>query len=288
MNRDEAVISTLHAEKLLRERGIVSLPIDPFALAAAEGITVQAKPDTAPGVSGLLMRVGSSFGIMYATHIRNEGYQRFSVAHELGHFFLPGHIDAIFAGDANVHASRAGFVSDDPYENEADHFAAGLLMPDPMFRSALIHADDGLAGIEYLAGLCRTSLTATAIRYTEKATIPAAIVVSAGTRIDYCFMSAALKDFRGLQWLRKGMPLPTTALTRIFNSDPRNIADASREEGTADLIEWFGGDRSVEALEEVIGLGAYGKTLTVITCDTFADEVDEEKQLEESWTPRWR
>ena len=84
------------------------------------------------------------------------------------------------------------------------------------------------------------------------------------------------------------MPLPTTALTRIFNSDPRNIADASREEGTADLIEWFGGDRSVEALEEVIGLGAYGKTLTVITCDTFADEVDEEKQLEESWTPRWR
>lgn len=288
MKQNAAIISTQHAEKLLRERGITLLPIDPFALAAAEQITVTAKPDTAPGVSGLLMHVGSSFGIMYATHIPIEGYQRFSVAHELGHFFLPGHIDAIFSDDIQVHVSRAGFVSEDPYENEADHFAAGLLMPDPMFRSALIQVDDGLAGIEQLAGLCRTSLTATAIRYAEKSTIPAAIVVSTGTRIDYCFMSTALKEFHGLQWLRKGTPLPANVLTTTFNGDPKNIADASRDESTANLQDWFGGDRSIDVREEVIGLGAYGKTLTVITCDSFADEVDEEKQMEESWTPRWR
>src|SRR6266850_156484 len=113
MKRDAAVISTQYAEKLLRERGITSLPVDPFALAAREQITVEAKPDTAPGVSGLFMRVGLSFGIMYATHIRNEGYQRFSVSHELGHYFLPGHIDAVFLDDAQVHTSHAGFVSDD-------------------------------------------------------------------------------------------------------------------------------------------------------------------------------
>ena len=281
-------MATQHAEMLLRARGINSLPVDPFALAAAEKIAVKSKPDTAPGVSGLLMRVGSAFGIMYATHIPNEGYQRFSVAHELGHFFLPGHIDAILPGDTQVHASRAGFVSDDPYENEADHFAAGLLMPDPMFRSALIYADDGLAGIEHLAGLCRTSLTATAIRYTKKATIPAAIVVSAGVRIDYCFMSTALKEFDGLQWLRKGTPLPANVLTAAFNRNAKNVADAYRDKKTANLQDWFGGERSVEVREEVIGLGAYGKTLTVITCDTFADEADEENQLEKSWTPRWR
>src|SRR5579859_4844122 len=134
MKQDSANISTQYAEKLLLERGITSLPVDPFAIAAAENITVKAKPNTAPGVSGLLIRVGSSFGIMYATHIRNEGYQRFSISHELGHYFLPGHIDAVFLNDAQVHTSHAGFVSDDKYENEADHFAAGLLMPDPMFH----------------------------------------------------------------------------------------------------------------------------------------------------------
>lgn len=288
MKRDAAIIATQFAEKLLRDRGITSLPVDPFVLAEAEGVAVQAKPDTAPGVSGLLMYVGSSFGIMYATHLKNDGYERFSVAHELGHYFLPGHIDAILPDQTSVHTSRAGFVSDDPNEIEADHFAAGLLMPDPMFRSALIKTDDGLAGIEHLAGLCRTSLTSTAIRYAEKATIPAAIIVSAGNSIDYCFMTTALKDFKDLQWLKKGMPLPRSVVTRSFNADSGNILNARRDEGDTNLQDWFGGKQSVEAREEVIGLRGYGKTLTVITCDTFADELEEEEGIEERLTPRWR
>lgn len=288
MKRYTAIIATQQAERVLKERGITTLPIDPFALAASVDIEVQAKPDTAPGVSGLLVRVGSSFGILYATHIPNDTYHRFSVAHELGHFFLPGHMDAVLPGDTKFHASRAGFVSDDPYEVEADHFAAGLLMPDPMFRSALIKADDGLTGIEQLAGLCRTSLTATAIRYAEKATIPAAIVVSVGNRIDYCFMTTALKDFRDLQWLKKGMSLPSNVLTRKFNADQHNIANVCRDENEANLQDWFGGTQSVEVREEVIGLGAYGKTLTVITSETFADELEEEEEIEERLTPRWR
>jgi hypothetical protein len=288
MKRDAGIVATQFAEKLLRDRGITSLPVDPFVLAEAEGIAVQAKPDTAPGVSGLLMYVGSSFGIMYATHLKNDGYERFSVAHELGHYFLPGHIDAILPDQTSVHKSRAGFVSDDPYEIEADHFAAGLLMPDPMFRSALIKADDGLAGIEHLAGLCRTSLTSTAIRYTEKATIPAAIIVSVGNSIDYCFMTTALGDFKELQWLKKGMPLPRSVVTRSFNANSGNILNARRDEGDTNLQDWFGGKQSVEAREEVIGLGGYGKTLTVITCDTFADELEEEEEIEERLTPRWR
>lgn len=288
MKQDRATIATQWAEKELKGRSITTLPVDPFALAATLGIAVQAKPDTAPGVSGMLMQVGKTFGIMYATHIPNEGYQRFSVAHELGHYFLPGHIDAIFAGDAQVHVSHADFVSDDPYEIEADHFAAGLLMPGPMFRSAVIHADDGLAGIESLANLCRTSLTATAIRYVDKATIPAAIIVSTGARIDFCFMSAALKEFRELQWLKKGSPLPPNVLTRRFNENSANISNAERDEAEADLQDWFGGDHSVDIREEVLGLGGYGKTLTVITSETFADEDDEEKQLEEKWIPHFR
>lgn len=276
------------AEKVLRDRGIASLPIDPFALAAAEGITVQAKPGTAAGVSGLLVRLGSSYGIMYATHIPNEGYQRFSVAHELGHFFLPGHIDAVLPADIRFHASRAGFVSDDPFEVEADHFAAGLLMPDQLFRAALIRADDGLAGIETLAGQCRTSLTASAIRYAQKTIIPAAIIVSEGQCINYCFMSQALKAFQGIQWLRKGTPLPAGGLTSAFNRDTQNIAEGLRDEDESNLQDWFGGERPIDVVEQVRGLGAYGKTLTVITCRSTAEESDEEEELEESWTTRWR
>jgi hypothetical protein len=55
---------------------------------------VRAKKTTG-GVSGMLLRNGDDFGILYATHIKSSGFQRFSISHELGHYFLPGHIDAV-------------------------------------------------------------------------------------------------------------------------------------------------------------------------------------------------
>src|SRR5271168_3054036 len=110
------------AETFLRDEGITTLPVDPFAIAASRDIDVKPKPDTAGGVSGMLLRHGDAFGILYATDIASEGFQRFSVAHELGHYFLDGHIDHVLPKDG-VHTSYAGFVSADPYGLEADQFA---------------------------------------------------------------------------------------------------------------------------------------------------------------------
>ena len=131
------------AEAFLKEEGITGLPVDPFAIADSREIIVEPKPDTSDGVSGMLLRHGDTFGILYATHVRNEGFQRFSIAHELGHFILDGHIDHVLPKDG-VHTSHAGFVSADPYELEADHFAAGLLMPCGPFRRAIGRRDPGL------------------------------------------------------------------------------------------------------------------------------------------------
>ncbi len=50
------------AEAFLRKEGITTLPVDPFAIAESRDILVQAKPDTEPGVSGMLLRHGNSFG----------------------------------------------------------------------------------------------------------------------------------------------------------------------------------------------------------------------------------
>src|ERR1700730_18094739 len=144
------------AEAFLRDEGITTLPVDPFAIAASRDIEVKAKPDTAGGVSGMLLRYGDVFGICYATHIPSEGFQRFSVGHELGHYFLEGHIDHLLPKDG-VHSSHAGFVSGDPYELEADNFAAGLLMPAGLCKRAIVRRDAGLATVEALAAECRTS-----------------------------------------------------------------------------------------------------------------------------------
>ena len=287
---DPYAFASLVAEEIIKGLGITKLPIDPIAIARGREIEVEAKPTQDRGVSGMLIRVGNEFAIAYATHLDNEGFQNFSVGHELGHYFLPGHVDGVISGANGFHESRAGFASTDRYEVEADRFAAGFLMPRHLFFPALERAGEGLAAIESLSTLCKTSLHATAIRYTQCTRDPMAIVVSAGSKIDHCFMSAALKDVSGIDWLRKREAVPRGTPTHAFNQDATNVQRAVRIEETSNLQQWFGGSRSVEISEDVIGLGRYGKTLTVLYGINVAeaDEEEDEASLIESWTPRFR
>lgn len=279
-------------EALLVEEKITDLPVDPFAIARTHDIVVQAKPDTESGVSGMLLRHGNAFGIVYASDIPSEGFQRFSVAHELGHYFLDGHIDHVLPNDG-VHASHAGFSSGDPYEQEADNFAVGLLMPTKPFKKLMGQARLGLTDIESAREASKTSLTSTAIRYAELTDDAIAVILSTGRVIDYCILSEAMKSLPDLTWLKRGSPVPTNTVTGRFNADGGRVARAERDEGQIDVLDWLGGKRSSVVNEEVIGLGRYGKTLTVLSSrkigqEAYADEGDDEDDLVERWTPRFK
>jgi hypothetical protein len=280
------------AEALLRNEGISSLPVDPFAVAQSRDIVVDPKPDTAEGVSGMLLRHGDTFGILYGTHIRSEGFQRFSVSHELGHFFLDGHIDHVLPKDG-MHVSRAGFVTADPFELEADHFAAGLLMPRIPFKREIDRHDSGLSAILQVAEICRTSRTATAIRYAETTDDAVAVIVSTGQTIDYCFMSEAMKSLPELRWLKKGSPLPSGTVTAALAADAQRVMAGDRAGDEIDVMDWLGGKKSVGVTEDALGLGRYGKVLTILHSSRIGpenapDDEREDEELKESWTPRFR
>ena len=276
------------AEQLLRELGIDTLPIDPFAIARRLDIETTPLPASAGGASGMLLHVRGVFGIGYPTHIDNKGFRNFSVAHEIGHYRLPGHIDAVL-DVRGQHFSKAGFRSADRYEQEADQFASALLMPAKLFRSAMSRGVDGLQAIEALQAKCETSLEATAIRYAQTHRDPVAVVRSGANTIDYAFMSSPLKDFPGLDWIRKGTPLPAGSVTADFNADSENIARGLRADGQSGLQDWFNGPHRQTIVEEVVGLGSYGKTLTVLTGMESPDEIeDDEGELEDSWAVCFR
>jgi len=240
----------------------------------------------------MLLRHGNAFGILYAADIPNEGFHRFSVAHELGHYFLEGHIDHVLPTDGS-HASYAGFSSGDPYEQEADNFAVGLLMPTKPFRNLMGRARLGLVDIEYAREACKTSLTSTAIRYAELTDDAIAVILSTGGVIDYCILSEAMKSLPDLTWLKRGSPVPRNTVTSRFNADGSRVYRAERDEEEIDVLDWLGGKRSCIVKEEVIGLGRYGKTLTVLSSrkigqETYAEEGDDEDDLVERWTPRFK
>ena len=85
-------------------------------------------------------------------------------------------------------------------------------------------------------------------------------------------MSETIKSLPQLSWLRRGTPVPQGTLTAKLNANPRRVADGERDDADIDIMDWLGGSRFARATEEVVGLGKYGKTLTVLTCPSVQDE----------------
>lgn len=281
-----------HGERIAAEKGFMALPVDPFAIAESEGIMIVPKPPEIKGVSGGIIFDEDLPSIFYATDIESEGFQRFTVAHELGHYFLDGHPEEILKS-SKMHVSRAGFrQGDSSIELEADHFASGLLMPTQLVKKELTRGVTGLAGVEQLADRSQCSLTAAAIRAAECSPYPMAILMSQGPDICYCFMSEGFKALgKPLAFLRKGSPLPLSA-TRDFNSNPDNVRFRKRETIETNLADWFDGPGHIRLDEEIVGLGSFGYTLTVFSSDALAEDpddedADEEARLIESYTPKF-
>ena len=283
----------IEAQRLLDEEGLLGLPVDLNALADTRDIVIRAMATSTDGVSGMLVSYGNTFGILYDSTIANDGFQRFSIAHELGHFFVEGHLDHIPFVDG-VHRSRAGYISQDRYEREADSFAAGLLMPERPVCEVIGRHPNGLAAIEAIERQARASLTASAICYAGLTDVATAVIVSRNGKIEYCFMSEAMKSLKFDAWPRKGSPIPAGTATAAIARLPTEQRQFAREEDEALTTEWFGAGRSEQAREEVLGLGTYNRVLTVLTCSEIFDEGsmdeddDSDQALEESWTPRFR
>jgi Zn-dependent peptidase ImmA (M78 family) len=284
----------LRAAEVVAKLRIASLPVDPFAIANGEGIVCEEINSVSPGISGCLMKAGDKFGVFYSSSFPNEGFLRFTVAHELGHYFLDGHYEYIFSGGKSRHQSDAGFTSDDRREREADTFAAGLLMPEKLFRASCARSKPGLTAIEGLAEACGTSLTATAIQYARLSDELVAVVCSKAERVQFAFMSQPLKSRRDLNWIKKNTGLPDGTATARFNRDQSNVAKARRIASTSTLDTWFDGGGDSELVEEVIGLGAYGRTLTVLWGESSPDPHENEDESEEDQrenmlpSDRWR
>jgi len=281
------------AAQVLKALGIGSLPIDPFWIAESRSIEHKADPTLDFGISGCLMKVGDVFGILYSTRFSGEGFRRFTVAHELGHYFLEGHAQHLFGKGQVLHWSGTGFSSDDEYEREADCFAAGLLMPRHLFDPACGRVGLGLKAIESLADLCKVSLTAAAIRYATCTGDSVAVICSMDNRIQFAFMSKTLKERRDLTWLRKGGGIPRATATRNFSEDPRNVLTGKRVTSMSTLELWFDGGGDAELNEEVAGLGGYGRVLTVLSSDSLPDpdetqEGEEEESENRLPSQRWR
>ena len=118
---------------------------------------------------------------------------RFSVGHELGHYFLERH-RAYLLGGGKPHPSRGEFSADVAMEREADAFASGLLMPSKLARPLVNEQELSLARIEEIADYFQVSMVSAALRSVQLSDFPCAVAGIRDGSIAWSFRSQALID----------------------------------------------------------------------------------------------
>lgn len=282
-----------HIRKLAREQlrvgNALQLPVDPIGFAKKHDILVQSFLPSQKDISGFLMQVGNNFGIGFSSRINSIGFQHFTVAHELGHYFIDGHVQAVLSD--GKHLSRAGYIAKDQYEREADIFATEFLMPWSLVSPIANSQEGGLEAVRLIADRCQSSLLASAIRYTEISAESVAVILSNDGLIEFMVASDSFRQIPGIDWLRKSEEIPQDTLSSEKANSVEWIELANSESDDVDLSLWFPdlGNR-ILARECVIGLGDYGRLLTLLVAeyDPNSLEDDDESDDESDYIDRWR
>lgn len=115
-------------------------PITPRFIADDYGITY-GRDNYGDEFNGMLLfdEEDQHFFIAINQHRQSDLRQRFTFCHELGHFFIDGHRNALVNGEVPYYSSFTGFSSEEIVEREADFFASCVLMPRSRAISDYLH-----------------------------------------------------------------------------------------------------------------------------------------------------
>ena len=119
---------------------------------------------------------------------------RFTLCHELGHYYIDEHRTAITAGKLPAHPSTCEYESDTIMEREADLFASNLLMPRQRFIRSVAKMPPGLGTVLTLARQFGASVTSTALQFVKTSEIECALIKWNPPTKTWSWVSPAMYD----------------------------------------------------------------------------------------------
>jgi hypothetical protein len=213
-------------EEVAKVYSFTEPPVDPFAIIAKERKLIHAEGfDFRDAFDGRIKYVGPRFLICYNTqynrwphHGEHHSKIIFTVAHELGHYFLEKHREYLVTS-RNPHGSFTEFTADPLVEQQADAFAAGLLMPNYLLRT-FVNRNNFVTQETFLEVRSKfsVSLTGLLVRWVQLSDFPCAVIVARGGKIRYGWVSKSLRSC-GAYRIRKGGEVVGKAASQFINSD---------------------------------------------------------------------
>lgn len=158
---------------------------------------------------------------------------RFTLAHELGHYFIDAHRTGLKLGLMEPHPSKTNTKQFNLLEREADYFACCLLMPESRFKQDVFKKKFSFDLIDYLCKEYQVSRTACAFRFAQIGNHPIIIVYSEKGKIKWTYSS---QDFP-YKWLVNSNNVPkNTVMGEYFQKN--NTTDIFKTEQVW-AIDWF-------------------------------------------------
>jgi hypothetical protein len=191
---------------------------------AADSIDIQESWCPDPGYTACLVNLGDGIpaGILLARG-QTRGRKRFSIAHELGHLYIPTHANRP-DGWCSESAMIANDGVGDQMEWEANDFAAELLMPQHLFAKDAARLVPSFASVTLFAGADQydVSITAAAIRYTEMTRFACALASSREGVIEWVIKSESF-GYR-IPWRGDRVPASSVAASGAAVLEPQGLA----------------------------------------------------------------
>jgi Zn-dependent peptidase ImmA (M78 family) len=256
--------------ELVSEEHCPSNRVEPIAIAKNQGITYN-YGNYSDCFDGLLEQRRGRFHI-YCNLDRvgtpSAGRARFTLAHELGHYFIDEHRNALAAGLAPSHPSFAEYESTLLVEREADHFASNLLMPEGRFRKASRGKAAGFSSILHLAELFGTSITSTALRYVKLDLVPCALIKWSGNEVQWRWLSTEAFRARLNAPVSNLQQLPKDSATARILREGGSSNERWLEMGST-VSSWFrsvsgGSFKNDILIEQAFSLGRFGALTLLI------------------------
>jgi Zn-dependent peptidase ImmA (M78 family) len=149
------------AEQLLQECDAMRIPVPLDAVIQHLGLVAQARP--LADASGVLV-VENGRGMIGYNVNHSLVRQRFTIAHEIGHYMLhvKGKLQRLFVDKSVFQRDDDSSTGNDPEEVQANKFAAALLMPEVLVRSEIRKLDLDLDDEDDVGSLARRFNVSTA------------------------------------------------------------------------------------------------------------------------------
>ena len=181
----------------------------------------------------------------------------FSIAHELGHFYIPEHRERLRAG--SQHNSVSDFGSKNSTESEADHFAAHLLMPQELFIEHVKTFHRGFCTLKNLCTMAErlgTSITSTAIRYCDCGIDATLVILSKDRTVHWSWASEDMRPL-GTWFVRSGTAIPARSRTASLYDQIETGQPDEFVEGSVSSHVWFEWPKRNTLWEEAMSLGGF-------------------------------